>query len=65
MPDPIMAYTESINGVRLPIYEDERGQYVMDKYGEPVYGFWYIPPDSEECDQPIIVDEKRKPPAVK
>jgi hypothetical protein len=27
---------------------------VLEHYGEPIYGVWYIP--REECDLPIIVD---------
>jgi hypothetical protein len=36
-----------------PVYEDERGQYVLDGEAEIVRGVWFIP--REESDQPIIV----------
>jgi len=35
-----------------PVFEDERGQYVIADDGEPIYGVWYILP--EECQVPIV-----------
>jgi hypothetical protein len=53
MPEPI-AYTFTVDGVPLPVYEDARGQYVIDQDGEETRGVWYIPPD--ETVIPIIVN---------
>ena len=39
----------------LPVYEDGRGQFVIDQDGNEVRGVWYIP--REECDVPIIVEK--------
>jgi hypothetical protein len=50
-----VAYVEFIAGVRLPVYDDGRRQYVLDDDGEPIYGVWYIPREYD-CDQPINVD---------
>jgi hypothetical protein len=30
---------------RQPVYEDERGQYVVNDDGQRVPGVWYIPPE--------------------
>lgn len=52
MPEP-NAYTEFVDGVWHPVYEDASGQYVIDGHGIKVRGVWFIP--REECDFPIIV----------
>ena len=52
MPSPI-AFRD---GHWREVYEDERGQYVMDDDVEPAYGVWMIPQDPDEPDRPIIVD---------
>lgn len=52
MPEPI-AYTESVGGVRCPVYEDARGKYVIDDDGIKVRGIWFIPRD--EVDKPLVV----------
>lgn len=41
-----------------PVYEDERGQFVIDEDGCRIRGVWYIPP--EECALPIIVHAGRQ-----
>jgi hypothetical protein len=56
LPREPVAYVEFIAGVRLPVFDDGKRQYVLDDDGEPIYGVWYIPRD--ECDVPIIVEEK-------
>jgi hypothetical protein len=57
MPDPIVAYVDFLDGIRRPVNEEIGGrQYVYDDDGEKVYGVWCIP--REECDRPIIVDER-------
>jgi len=57
MLDPIVAYVEFVGGAMRPVYEEPGGrQYVIDNDGEPVYGVWIIP--REECDRPIIVDDR-------
>ena len=45
-----------VDGSRQPVYEDERGQYVVNDDGPRVHGVWYIRP--EECDVPNIVDPR-------
>src|SRR5262249_54447849 len=37
-----IAYVEFIAGVRLPVYDDGRRQYVLGDDGEPICGVWYI-----------------------
>jgi hypothetical protein len=49
----VVAYTLFTDGVMRPVYEDERGQYVIDDDECKVRGVWYIP--HEECILPIIV----------
>jgi hypothetical protein len=49
-----IAYRDFVDGACRPIYEDERGQYVLDDEGERVYGVYFIPDDAP--DLPIIVD---------
>jgi len=56
MPDPIVAYVEFTDGLR-PVFEGSAGQYVFDDDGQKIRGVWYIP--REECDVPVIVEEKR------
>jgi hypothetical protein len=53
MLEPI-AYTFTVDGLRLPVYEDSRGQFIIDENGEEIRGLWYIP--REECDRPVIVE---------
>jgi len=35
--------TFTVNGLRLPVYEDGRGQFVIDENGEEIRGIWCIP----------------------
>ena len=51
--DPI-AITELAGDAMRPVYEDERGQFVIDDDGNRVDGVWYIP---RACDTPIIVGD--------
>jgi hypothetical protein len=58
--EPI-AYVYFDYGVKRPVYEDARGQFVFDDDGNRVDGIWYIP--LEECprwpdDAPLIVRHK-------
>jgi hypothetical protein len=39
--------------VRL-VFQDERGQHVLDEDGEPAYGIWILA-DEEPVDEPIIL----------
>jgi len=48
-----VAYVQFADSKTRPVFEDERGQYVMADDSEPIYGVWYIPP--EECRIPIVV----------
>jgi hypothetical protein len=50
----LVGYQHFVDGTRRPIYEDARGQYVMDDEGEPVYGLWLIP-EPGSYDAPLIV----------
>jgi hypothetical protein len=52
IPHEPICFTEFTDGMMRPVFEDARGQYVIDD-GEPVYGLWYIP--REEADLPLIV----------
>jgi hypothetical protein len=54
LPREPIAYVEFADGVRRPVFDDGKRQYVLDDDGEPTYGVWFIPRD--ECDLPIIVD---------
>jgi hypothetical protein len=56
MPEPI-CFTEFTDGLQRPVFEDARGQYVIDDDGEPVRSLWYIP--REEADLPLIVEAPR------
>ena len=51
---PAIAYILCTDGTVRPVFEDERGQYVIDEDQCKVRGVWYIPP--EECVLPIIVE---------
>src|SRR5262249_2889956 len=48
-----IAEIQLTDGTVRPVFEDGRGQYVLDD-GEPVYGVWVIP--QEHCDAPVIVE---------
>jgi hypothetical protein len=52
-PEPT-CFTEFTDGLMCPVFENARGQFVIDDEVEPVYGLWYIP--REEADLPLIVD---------
>jgi hypothetical protein len=56
--EPI-AYVWFTDGVKRAVYEERGRQFVLDEYGEPIYGVWYIPP--EECVIPNIVDLTASP----
>jgi hypothetical protein len=51
----LIGYQHFVDGTRRPIYEDARGQYVLDDEAERVYGVYLIP-EEERCDPPVIVD---------
>jgi len=51
---PAIAYILCTDGTVRPVFEDERGQYVIDDEVTRGRGLWFIPP--EECVLPIIVD---------
>ena len=51
-PEPV-AFIEFAGGPMRPVYEDEKGQYVIDEFGFRVAGLWFIPKD--ESDTPTIV----------
>lgn len=52
-PEPI-AYIDFTDGTRRPVYQDNRGQYVVDADGTRVRGVWFIPRD-EDCAVPAVV----------
>jgi hypothetical protein len=58
MPEPV-AFTFTVDGLRLPVFEDARGQYIIDDQGEEIRGVWFIA--REECDLPIVVDQQPRP----
>jgi hypothetical protein len=47
-----------VDGEVRVVYEDERGQFVLDDDIEPVYGVWILPP-AEAQDEPVIVPAPR------
>ena len=53
----LLAYTEFIDGKMRPVFEDARGQFVLDDNGDRIDGAWHIP--REECPklppEPLIV----------
>lgn len=51
-PDP-NCFTEFTDDVMRPVFEDARGQYLLDE-GEEVYGVWFIP--REQADLPDIME---------
>ncbi|HKB40021.1 MAG TPA: hypothetical protein VKD72_26530, partial [Gemmataceae bacterium] len=55
-PPRLVAHVEFTDGQRRPVWEDERGQYVVDEDGTKVRGVWLILPD--EADSPIVVAAK-------
>jgi hypothetical protein len=50
-----VCFTEFADGLMRPVFEDARGQYVIDDDGEPVYGIWFLAP---EADSPLIVEAR-------
>jgi hypothetical protein len=54
LPAGAVAEIQFTDGTARSVFEDTRGQYVLDDDGEPVYGVWFIP--REECDVPVIVN---------
>lgn len=55
MADRILGNRMFIDGERRPIYEDDRGQYVLDPMdGSRTYGVYMIPEDAP--DLPLIVE---------
>jgi hypothetical protein len=58
-----IAHVEFTDGIQRPVYEDERGQFVLDDEGIRVGGVWYIPP--EECSkcppEPLIIRHPGNP----
>jgi len=56
MNEPI-AYIEFTDGACRPVYEDQDGhQFIVDRKGRQRFGVWFIP--REECDEPVIVDDR-------
>lgn len=53
-PARIICRREFIDGTMRPIYEDGKGQYVVNDDGDHVRGVYLIPRD--EPDLPIIVE---------
>jgi hypothetical protein len=41
-----VCFTEFADGLMRPVFEDARGRYVVDDEGDPVYGIWWLPPES-------------------
>ena len=50
--EPI-AYTHFCYGTTRPVFEDARGQFVIDYDGNRVDCAWFIP--AEECVQPPLI----------
>ena len=48
-----VAYVRFTDGVMRPVYEDERGQFVVDADECRIRGLWYLPRD--EYDPPTVV----------
>jgi hypothetical protein len=42
------------DGVTRPVYEDERGQFILED-GERVDGEWLVP-EEDQADTPVIVE---------
>jgi hypothetical protein len=52
-PSEPVCFTEFPDGLMRPVFEDTRGQYVIDDDGKSVRGTWFIP--RQECDLAVIV----------
>ena len=53
-----VAYVRFTDTEWRPVYEDDRGQFVIDEDECKVRGVWYIRP--EECVLPIMVDARHE-----
>jgi hypothetical protein len=58
----IIGHREFVDGTCRPVYEDARGQYVLDDDVARVYGVWLLPED-DDCEAPLIVEPARPAPA--
>jgi hypothetical protein len=61
MPDEIIGIRQFSNGSFRTVFEDARGQYVIDDSGHRVHGSWIVE-DKEFRDPPLIVESPREEP---
>jgi hypothetical protein len=54
MSERVIGQRQFTDGVTRPVYEDERGQYIVED-GERIDGVW-LTPEAEEADVPLILD---------
>ena len=53
MSERVIGYRLSTDGLTRPVYEDERGQFIVED-GERIDGVWLVPED-DGADTPLIV----------
>jgi hypothetical protein len=53
MSERVIGYRLFTDGLTRPVYEDERGQFVVED-GERIDGVWLVPED-DGADTPLIV----------
>jgi len=44
-----------VDGETRLVFKDERGQFVLDDDGQPVYGVWLVP-EGDAVDEPVVVE---------
>jgi hypothetical protein len=44
-----------VDGETRLVFEDERGQFVLDDDAQPVYGVWLVPEEGA-ADEPLMVE---------
>jgi hypothetical protein len=57
MADEIVGVRKFSNGRCRNVFEDARGQYVLNEYGDKVRGSWIVRPE-ELLDPPTFVEEQ-------
>jgi|GEM_PF-2462115 len=54
MNERVVGKVRFIDGVVRVVYEDERGQFVLDDDFEPLYCVWILPAEDAQ-EEPVIV----------
>jgi len=44
-----------VDGETRLVFEDERGQFVLDDDGAKVHGVWLVP-ETDAADEPVVVE---------